>query len=109
MAVVVILVLGSFVDTIMYTAAAVYGFYLATSVAVLVMRRRGGARSGAFRMPLYPWPTLVFCAVCVFLIHGAVVYRPMIALAAGGLILLGLPVQAVFARTGRRAGGDQPA
>ena len=101
MALAVILVLGSFVETVMYTAAAVYGFYLATSVAVLIMRRRGGARRGAFRMPLFPWPTVVFCGVCAFLIHGAVVYRPVIALAAAGIVLLGVPVQALSARRDR--------
>jgi amino acid transporter len=101
MAVLLIFVLGSFVDTVMYTAAAVYAFYLATSVAVLILRRRHPVRRDTFRMPLYPWPTLVFCAVCLFLIHGAVVYRPWIAAASLGLVVLGLPVYAVT-RTYRR-------
>jgi APA family basic amino acid/polyamine antiporter len=109
MAVVLIVVLGSFVDTIMYTAAAVYAFYLATSVAVLVQRRRNRILPGSFRMPLYPWPTLVFCGVCLFLIHGAIMYRPWIALAALTLILAGFPVHHLAARRARRTrGSDGP-
>nr|MEE4269349.1 amino acid permease [Candidatus Krumholzibacteria bacterium] len=92
LAVILIMVLGSFLDTVIYTAAAVYSFYLATSVAVLVMRRRRPVPRGAFRVPWFPWPTLVFAGVCLFLIHGAVVYRPWLAVASLVLVLAGLPV-----------------
>jgi hypothetical protein len=40
----------------------------------------------------YPATTLVFCAVCVFLIYGAVAYKPAISAAAIGVMLLGLPI-----------------
>ncbi len=85
--------LGSFVETLLYTAAAVYLFYLATSVAVIVLRHREPDLPRPFRVPLYPLPTILFAAVCAFLIHAAVTYRPAMAAVAAGLILAGVPVQ----------------
>jgi amino acid transporter len=90
-----IVIVGSFVDTILYTAAAVYGFYLATSVAVLVLRRREPLRTRPFKVPGYPWPVLIFAATCVLLIHGAFVYKPWLSTAAWALILLGLPLERI--------------
>ena len=87
-----VLALGSFVNTVLYTAAAVYAFYLATSVAVIVLRRREPEVKRPFRATGYPVTTLIFCGVCVFLIHSAVTYKPWIAAASGGIILLGLPL-----------------
>ena len=36
--------------------------------------------------------TLVFCAVCAFLIYSAVLYKPRIAVLSCALLLLGLPI-----------------
>jgi amino acid transporter len=87
-----ILVLGTFLNAIVYTAAAVYVFYTATSVAVLILRRREPGLDRPFRVPLYPWPTVLFCAVCVVLVHGAVDYKPLLSLLALAFVLAGLPV-----------------
>lgn len=94
MALILICTLGSFIDTLIYTAPAVYLFYLATSLAVIVLRFREPEVERPYRVTLYPLPTLVFCGVCGFLIYSAVTYKPTIALAALGMLLLGLPVYA---------------
>lgn len=96
--------LGAFVDTLIYTAAAVYAFYLATSLAVIVLRRREPAVPRPYKVTAYPVPTLVFCAVCLFLIQGAVAYRPRTAAVAFGLMALGLPVHAFERYLGRNRG-----
>jgi amino acid transporter len=87
-----IVTLGSFVGAVLYTAAAVYAFYLATSLAVIVLRRKDPDRPRAFRVPGYPVTPLVFAATCAALIWSAVAYQPAISLATGVLMLLGLPV-----------------
>jgi amino acid transporter len=92
LAVALIVVLGTFIGAVLYTAAAVYGFYLATTLAVIVLRRKDPHRPRAFRVPGYPVTPLVFAATCVLLIWSAVDYRPMLSLATGALVLLGLPV-----------------
>jgi amino acid transporter len=73
-AVALIVIFGSFVDTILYTATAVYSFYLATSLSVIVLRYKEPKAERPYRVTGYPVTTLVFCAVCVFLIYSAVSY-----------------------------------
>lgn len=86
-----ILICGSFVETLLYTAAAVYLFYFGTSLAVIVLRRRAPHLERPFRVPGYPWPPLLFAATCLFLIGAALDYRPLAASVALALCLLGLP------------------
>ncbi len=75
----------------MYTAAAVYLFYLATSAAVVVLRFRDPQTKRPYRATGFPVTTVVFCLVCVFLIVAAVDYRPIMAAASLAVILLGVP------------------
>ena len=75
-AVILIVALGSFLNAILYTAATVYSFYLATTVAVIVLRRKESHVARPFRVPGYPVTPLVFSAVCVFLIFSAVTWLP---------------------------------
>jgi amino acid transporter len=73
-AVSLIMVFGSFVDTILYTAAAVYAFYLGTSLAVIVLRIREPHVERPYRVLGYPVTPLIFCAVCGLLIYSCVSY-----------------------------------
>ena len=91
-AVALIVTLGSFVDTILYTAASVYSFYLATSLAVIVLRFKEPQVERPYRVTGYPLTTLVFCAACGFLIYSALVYKPRIAAISGAILLAGLPI-----------------
>ena len=69
-----IMFFGSFVDTILYTAAPVYLFYLATTLSVIVLRFREPVTERPYRVTGYPVTTLIFCAVCAFLIYKAISY-----------------------------------
>lgn len=73
-AVTLILVFGSFIDTILYTAIAVYTFYLGTALAVIVLRFKEPGVERPYKVTGYPVTTLVFCAVCGFLIYSCVTY-----------------------------------
>jgi amino acid transporter len=73
-AVAIIVIFGSFVDTILYTATAVYSFYLATSLSVIVLRYKEPKAERPYRVTGYPITTLIFCTVCVFLIYSTVSY-----------------------------------
>jgi basic amino acid/polyamine antiporter, APA family len=89
-AAVLLVVLGSYVNAVLYTAAVVYSFYLASTLAVIVLRRKEPGVERPYRVPLYPLIPLMFAGSCVFLIYSAVTYKPLIATAAGGLLLIGL-------------------
>lgn len=89
---VLVVALGTFVHAVLYTAAVVYSFYLATSLAVIVLRRREPQAARPFRTIGYPLTPIVFAAVCAFLIYSAVTYKPWVAGGAVVLLLLGFPL-----------------
>ena len=101
-----ILVFGSFVDTLIYTAAAVYGFYLATNLALIVLRFKEPGLQRPYRVTGYPVPTIIFCAVCMFLIYSTVTYAwafkrlSLVILAV--MIVVGLVVYAWETRQTKR-------
>ncbi len=100
-AIALIIILGTFINSILYTAAAVYTFYLSTNLAVIVLRFKEPGVERPYKVTGYPVTTLVFCAVCAFLIYGAITYKPWIAVSSCVLLLLGLPVY--WLTTRRRA------
>ena len=95
-AMVLIVLLGSFLDAVLYTAPAVYSFYLATSLAVMVLRRKEPEVERPYKVTGYPFTTLIFCAVCAFLIYSAVDYAfdnaTLIVYVLCVVVPLGLPV-----------------
>jgi len=102
LAVGLIVLLGSFVNAILYTAAAVYSFYLATSLAVVVLRFREPNVERPYRVTGYPLPTIVFCIVCAFLIQSAAAYKPGVAMGAMVIFVVGLPLYWLSNRMGER-------
>jgi APA family basic amino acid/polyamine antiporter len=90
-----IVILGSFMEALMYTAAAVYSFYLATCMAVVILRRKEPDTDRPFKIPAYPLPIILFAAACSYLIYSAVTFKPIIAAAALGVITVGLIIYAV--------------
>lgn len=104
-AIALILVLGSFIQAIIYTAASVYLFYLATSLSVIVLRWKEPNVRRPYRMTGYPVTTLVFCAVCVFLIYSAIDYKFWISIAALGIAFAGLPIYLI---TRERTSPEEP-
>ena len=97
-AIILIVALGSFLDAVLYTAAPVYLFYLATSLAVIVLRRREPLAQRPYRVWGYPFTTAIFCLTCAFLAYSAVVYKPWVALAALGILLSGFPLYSLSNR-----------
>jgi amino acid transporter len=101
-AVVLIVVLGSFVDTIIYAAPAVYSFYLATTLAVIVLRFKEPNVERPYRVLGYPVVPLLFCCVCGLLIYKSVEYavlpepmglgKPWIVAVPFVVLSLGLPI-----------------
>jgi amino acid transporter len=87
-----IMVLGEFLEALIYTSAAVYCFFLASCLAVIVLRRKDPDVVRPYRVIGYPWTVLVFAGACSFLIYSAVTYRPLHGVALVGMLLLGCAV-----------------
>jgi len=92
LAVAIMVGFGSFDRTILYTAAAVYSFYAATSLAVIVLRRREPKVARPYRVTGYPLVPLFFAASCGALIYGALTYKPIEAGISAVIVLVGLLV-----------------
>jgi amino acid transporter len=89
---VLILLLGSLVSAMLYTSAAVYTFYLATSLAVPVLRRKRPDVVRPYRISFYPLPLIVFSCMCLYLIYSAIVYKPWMPCFVGLLAFVGLAI-----------------
>lgn len=73
-AIAMIILLRNYIDTLIYTAIAVYGFYLATNLSVIVLRYREATTERPYRVTGYPITTLIFCGVCGYLVYNCVNY-----------------------------------
>ncbi|MHB8901010.1 MAG: APC family permease [Thermoguttaceae bacterium] len=90
--------LGSIIDTVVYTAPAVYTFYIATSISVLVLRFREPNVERPYRVTGFPITTILFCCACALLIFKNSQYayfvleKPWIVWFPFGVMLAGLPI-----------------
>jgi basic amino acid/polyamine antiporter, APA family len=103
-AIALIVTFGSFVDTVLYTAVAVYMFYLGTGLSVIVLRLKEPHIERPYRVTGYPITPFIFGAVCVFLIYSTITYaiatRRISLLVLFGILLTGLFIYWLF--KGRR-------
>lgn len=97
---------GGFQAMVEYTAPVFWFFLLLVGVSLFVLRRRGGAAEGRFRVPLYPLTPLVFCLTCAYLLYSSVVYAGIGSLVGVGVLALGLPLVALRGRVPEAQPGE---
>jgi APA family basic amino acid/polyamine antiporter len=94
LALVIVLVAGSFIDTLLYTASVVWAFFLATALSVFVLRRKEPQIRRPYRVTGYPLVPLVFAGSCLFMLYSSAAYaltrRPFSLLVLLGIILIGV-------------------
>lgn len=106
----IILVAGSFLNTILYTAPVVWLFFFATGIAVFVLRRKESHVLRPYRVSGHPITTIVFCACCLYMLYNSIAYalsnRPVglgllaVVLMIGVLIYFLIDIRFSSARTG---------
>ncbi len=74
---------GGFETLVAGSAPVFWAFFLLTGVSVFVLRRKDRGRERPFPMPCFPWPPLVFCATCAYMLYSSLAY-------AGWLAFLGI-------------------
>jgi len=84
---------------VVFTAWIFYGLAVA---AVPLLRRRRPQIERPFRVPGYPWASLLFCAAALGLVAATFVQQPAGALTGIGLVACGVPVYAVARRRAAR-------
>lgn len=94
---------GGLQAMVAYTAPVFWLFMLLTALAVIVLRRRDGAHTRSFRVPLYPLTPLLFAATCLALFLASARYAG--AGAWLGLLVLAAGLPLLWLRKGDAAKG----
>ncbi len=97
---------GGFTAMVEFTAPVFWLFFLLCGASLIVLRLREPARERPFKVPLYPFLPLLFCAVCAFMlwsslsfVHGQAfagfnaAWVGIAVLALGGLVLAALRIK----------------
>jgi amino acid transporter len=74
------------------TAPVFWLFFLATGVALFVLRRKDPDIERPFRAPAYPLTPLIYCAFCGLMLAGSVILSPLDAAVWLGVLLVGVPL-----------------
>jgi amino acid transporter len=75
-----------------YTAPVFWFFFLLSGVALLVLRSREPDVPRPFRVPLYPWTPLLFCAICSYLLYSSLIYAGIGGITGVVVLLTGIPL-----------------
>ncbi|AHB47340.1 amino acid permease [Hyphomicrobium nitrativorans NL23] len=93
-----------------YTAPTFWAFLFLIGLSVILFRHREPGRPESFRVPLYPLPPLIFCAMCIYLFYSSVMYTGKGALVGLAILAAGVPVYWFGrGRTGSRDGAGAKA
>jgi len=75
-----------------YTAPVFWLFFLATGIALLVLRRTEPEVPRPFEVPLYPVIPLVFCLASVYMLWSSLAYTGVGALLGAAVLAAGVPL-----------------
>jgi APA family basic amino acid/polyamine antiporter len=98
---------GGFETLLKCTAPVFWLFFLLTGLSLFVLRERDADRPRPFRVPLYPYLPLVFCATCAYMLYSGIEYAGRYGLVGGLLLLAGLPLYEVSRRLRPAAGAKE--
>ena len=71
-----------------------------------MLRIRDPDRPRPFRAPLHPWPALIFCATCAYMLYSSLAYARWLALIGAAPLLAGLPLAWLDRGKAREPGGE---
>lgn len=94
----VLAVSGTFEQLLTYVVFVGWIFYALGAGCVFVLRRTRPQVPRPFRVPAYPWTPLLFILAAGALVSNTIVTQPGRAAIGIGVVLLGLPVYAVWKR-----------
>jgi APA family basic amino acid/polyamine antiporter len=96
---------GTFDAVVNYLMALLQACSLLVAAAVLVWRRRAPEAPRPFRVPLYPWPPLIFIAVTLWVLIFQIRERPIESAAGALTIFVGIALYAWARASAPGAGG----
>src|ERR1041384_2065394 len=96
-----LLLTGSFDQLATYVVFASWMFYAMSAAGVLILRRRRPSAERAYRTWGYPVTPILFLLFALILIVETIREDPRDAAIGTGIILLGLPIYAIWAKRGK--------
>jgi len=81
-----------FETAIEYTAPAFWIFMLLTSIAPVLLRWRNPTLERPFRIPLYPFPSILLAAMSTYMLYCSLAYTRLGALVGVGVLIAGIPI-----------------
>ncbi|MHC4266453.1 MAG: APC family permease [Planctomycetota bacterium] len=72
LALLIVLVAGSFIDTLIYTAPVFWLFLMATSISIFILRRKDPLSPRPYKITGYPLTTIIFCASSAFMVYNCI-------------------------------------
>jgi amino acid transporter len=94
-----------FVMMVEYTAPVFWFFLLLVGISIFLLRRKQPSDERPFRVPLYPFTPLLFCAICLYMLHASLLYTSVGALAGVGVLLTGIPLILLQKKVNRKSSG----
>jgi len=81
-----------------YTTPVFWFFFLLAGISLFVLRRIDPDTVRPFRVPLYPFTPLLFCAFCIYMLYSSLAYTGKGALLGIGVLLSGIPLLLIYPR-----------
>lgn len=89
---VLLVLVSSFKEIIQYISVSLSWFTFLTVLALMVLRRREGPRSGVFSTPWYPIPALIFLAATGWMVYYMTISEPKVIIYSIATITSGFGV-----------------
>lgn len=84
-----------------YTAPVFWIFILLTTLSLFVFRYRGDNTTGAYRIPLYPLPPILFLAASAYMLYSSLAFTGTGAIIGFLILIAGIPVYLVARHNNR--------
>jgi amino acid transporter len=97
---------GGFETLVAGSAPVFWAFFLLTGVSVFVLRLKDRGRERPFSVPYFPFPPLVFCATCAYMLYSSLAYAGWLALLGLLPLAVGVPLFLIDLRRERRDSGQ---
>lgn len=80
---------NGFESMVEFTAPVFWFFFLATGIALFMLRIKEPHVKRPFKVPLYPFTPIIFCSVCAYLLYSSLMYTGIGALVGVAILVSG--------------------
>ncbi len=92
-----------FVSMVEYTAPVFWGFFVLGALSLVVLSYKEAAVERPFKVPLYPFTPLLFCATCIYMFRASIAYTGKGAIVGLVVLFCGVIVAVIdHFRSGKR-------